>query len=348
MTTKNTVEAVTDNRFSIEEKVAFLKQPEVYPFHAQKVNTKETHMSWIFFVGNFVYKLKKPVRYNYLDHRTLASRLKDCRREIRLNKKLAEDIYIGLTPLTSTEEGKLELSGNGKIEEWLVKMNYISQETMLDHAIRHNCINEERLKQAALLLSNFYKEEPSVRMGEEEYKKKLRKEVIENYKALIQPDYKLPEQVIKKLTNKLLCFLEKHSLLFNERVSQKKIIEAHGDLRPEHVCLTPKPVIIDRLEFSRALRILDTAEELSYFAMECEMLGNVVLGEFFFNTYSEQTSDNINPSLVLFYKIKRACLRAYLGARHVTESNYKRDNGWLTKANRYVALAEQYDKILTT
>ena len=343
MMIKNTEETILKNA-SLEEKVAFLKQPAAYFHSVNKVEARETHMSWIFFAGDFVYKLKKPGKCRFLDHRTIESRLKDCDREIKLNKKLAADIYIGLEPLTKNKEGGLQLNEDGPVEEWLVKMKRVPEEAMLDNAIKNNNVNKARLKQAAELLINFYKQASPVLMNENEYRKKLEKEIVYNHKALLHKAFKFPVPVIEKVSRTLIDFLKKQSSLFDERVSNKKIIEGHGDLRPEHVCLLPKPAIIDRLEFSRALRILDMAEELSFFAMECEILGNDKPAEIFFDAYTKQTSDNIHQLLILFYKIKKACLRAYLSARHITEQNYNPHDKWLAKANAYIQLAERYER----
>src|SRR6266536_1410350 len=152
MMIKNTEETILKNA-SLEEKVAFLKQPAAYFHSVNKVEARETHMSWIFFAGDFVYKLKKPGKCRFLDHRTIESRLKDCDREIKLNKKLAADIYIGLEPLTKNKEG---------------------------------------LKQAAELLINFYKQASPVLMNENKYRKKLEKEIVYNHKALLHKAFKFP------------------------------------------------------------------------------------------------------------------------------------------------------------
>lgn len=170
----NSRHAMIQNAFSIDEKVAFLKQSKTYPHPVHAVQTKETHMSWIFLVDDFVYKLKKPVKYKYIDHRSIESRFKDCKREVRLNEKLAKDIYLDVVPLTS-DDGKLQLSGNGLIEDWLVKMKRIPEEAMLDYAIKFNKIDENRLKEASLLLTNFYKQQPFILVTKEVFRKEITK-----------------------------------------------------------------------------------------------------------------------------------------------------------------------------
>lgn len=107
---------------STAEKVAFLRTPAAYPTHPRRVDVIETHMSWVFLAGDRVYKLKKPVHYPFLDFRTLASREFHCREEVRLNRRLAPHVYLGVVPLTQDHGGALALGGGGEVVDWLVEM----------------------------------------------------------------------------------------------------------------------------------------------------------------------------------------------------------------------------------
>lgn len=329
---------------SIEEKVAFLKQPGSYPFYANQVETKETHMSWVFLVDGFAYKLKKPVKYRFLDFSLLEARFRNCREEVRLNKRLAKDIYLGIVPLTSDEKGAMALQGKGAVTDWLVLMKRIPEENMLDYAIRHHAIDKVLTRQVAVLLTQFYISSCPAVTDAPVYWKQLKGEVQAIYRELVNSTYQLPVGLIELYTAGLLRFLNERAPLFDKRVKDGKIIEAHGDLRPEHICLRPEPAIIDCLEFNRDLRILDTAEELSFLAMECELSGDTTVGKLFFDTYASLTNDPVPESLIYFYMLKKACLRAFLVVRHITEPEYKHDPKWIERARAYLQLAEQYYK----
>ncbi|OQP63836.1 hypothetical protein A3860_23140 [Niastella vici] len=335
-----------ETRISAGEKVAFLKQPGAYPFEVSQVEAKETHMSWVFLADGFAYKLKKPVKYRFLDFSILEARFRDCRDEVRLNRRLAKNIYLGIIPLTVDEKGTMTLEGKGTIIDWLVKMKRLPEENMLDYVIRHHIVNKTMVQPAAILLTEFYKGAQSADTKPGLYREKLKGEVHAVYRELVNPMFQLPIAMIELLTAGLLHFLNDHASMFDKRVTDGKIIEAHGDLRPEHICIAQEPAIIDCLEFNRDLRILDTAEELSFLAMECDILGNFLVGDLFLDTYASFTSDHIPSSLILFYKIKRACLRTFLVIRHILEPMYKEDPKWLAKANGYLQLAAQYHKKL--
>jgi uncharacterized protein len=343
---KYSLNGPADATMSIERKVDFLKQPGSYIHPVANVITRETHMSWVFLANGFVYKLKKPVKNNFVDFQRLESRYHNCKEELRLNKRLAPDIYLGLVPLTCDKSGHLSFNKEGEIVDWLVKMKRLPEENMLDNAIRNRTVSQIQLKQAAGLLSEFYKKSPSVIIEPRVYVEKQKGEISGIYRELIKPVYNLPGKQIELLTTGLLKYLSNNSGIFYKRISEGRIIEAHGDLRPEHICLAHEPAIIDCLEFNHDLRILDVAEELSFLSMECEMLGDPSAGKIFLETYISLASDQIPGSLIIFYKIKKACLRCYLVIRHILEIAYKDDTKWITKANHYLELAKLYLKQL--
>lgn len=329
------------NIVSLAEKVSFLRKPESYPHPVSKVETKETHMSWVFLADDYVYKLKKPVQYHFLDFRAIAARYENCETEVAINKRLANDIYVGIVPLVINENGKMAIDERGEIIDWLVKMKRISENNFLDFAIEHNKTALSNLEETAKLLADFYIHAPRVNIGPEAYRIKLREEILYSYEELCKQDFGLSKKLIKQVYDRLNNFLEGHTGIFDARVLNGKIIEAHGDLRPEHICLSPQPAIIDALEFNRDLRIMDIAEELSFLAMECEIIGNTQAGEYFISIYKKYSGDEIPRPILYFYKAKKSLLRTYLTARHLAEECYKNDPQWIRKATAYLHSADQ-------
>lgn len=335
-----------ENRVSIQDKVSFLKNAEAYPHPVSQVETRETHMSWVFLAGAMAYKIKKPVVYRLLDFRTLEARFKNCQEEFRINKRLAKDIYIGLVPLVLNDEGRLQIDGKGQVIEWMVKMKRIQDDALLEYAINQKKADKALLKGAADLLAAFYHDSPAIHVKPILFRQKLKDEITYLCIELLNAAYDFPVSVIVQISNKLTHFLIIHSLLFDERMAKGRIIEAHGDLRPEHICLGPEPAIIDALEFEKELRIMDIAKELAFLDMECEFLGDNTAGKFFIEIYGKACNDIIPPQLLVFYKTQKALLRTYLVARHILEPDYRNDPKWLKKANRYLQLAEKYSKLL--
>ncbi|HSQ02953.1 MAG TPA: hypothetical protein VLN59_02885, partial [Burkholderiales bacterium] len=179
------------------------------------------------------------------------------------------------------------------------------------------------------------------------YRERLRQAVIDNRQTLVVPTFGLDAGVVDAIVDKLTAFLRRHARAFDERLQRKLIVEGHGDLRPEHVCLAAEPVFIDCLEFNRELRIVDPADELGYLAMESELLGAACIGDVVFETYAAVTGDIPDTALVRFYQAQRALLRARLAVGHLEDgvTNSTRAK-WLTRAHAYLSLAERYTSSL--
>ncbi|MDH3980371.1 MAG: hypothetical protein OEU91_07675 [Gammaproteobacteria bacterium] len=326
----------------ISTKVAFLRQSASYPGHPSGIDVIQTHMSWVFLADRLVYKLKKPVRFEFLDFSTLERRHHDCLEEVRLNLRLAQGVYLGVTPLTVDAAGRLHLDGEGEPVDWLVKMRRLPRESMLDHAITTGRVDEARVRAFAQILAGFYQHADPVSMTLNAYRQRFEQEIHANTTALSEPGYALPHRQITMIKQALQQFLSDKPELFDARIKGQKIVEAHGDLRPEHICLIDPPVIIDCLEFNRALRILDPADELAFLALECEHAGAPHIGEIVFETYRQLTGDDPAQSLVCFYKALRAQLRAKLSIRHLDDHDAGEHDKWVQRASDYLQLAEHY------
>lgn len=327
---------------SLETKVTLLRQPDTYPDKPDHVGTVETHMSWVFLTDRYAYKLKKPVHYDMLDFSTLSRRQQDCEEEVRLNRRLAPDVYLGTVPLSVDSSGAMHLGANGEIIEWLVKMRRLPTDRMLDQVILHGEVDEADIHNVVLKLSRFYQKLPPVEVTGEQYRNEFKKNIELNQRELLTPDYELPQDLIRKVHDDQRVFLVQESGLFDSRAAAKKIVEGHGDLRAEHICLEPDPVIIDCLEFYRQFRITDPADELSFLAMECERLGAPIIGKQLFRTYENVTHDQLPARLINFYKAYRACLRARLAIWHARELEKKDWPKWQDRAREYLLLAEKY------
>ncbi|MGY5851101.1 hypothetical protein [Salegentibacter sp. F14] len=328
-------------------KVDFLKDRNNYKESTENFQVKETHMSFLFLTTRHVYKMKKPVKYDLADFRTLENRHFNCMEEFRLNKRLAKEIYLGVIPLSLTPGGKFELDGSGETIEWLVKMKRLNEEQMLDYALKNNSLNEKYLNKAITKLSEFYKNSAAAKINPENYYKKIKEKITTNQKKLLDPEFNLSYEQLEGIFSLQYAYLNRETEVFKQRVLKGKVIEAHGDLKPEHIYLNDEPLIIDCLEFNKDLRILDTAEELSFLSIECELLANQDLGEVFFKIYREITQDKVQDSLINFYKSIQASQRTRFAIWHIKEKCYKNDPKWTIRAQNFLDIAQKYAKRLT-
>ncbi len=124
---------------TLEAKLAFLKQAAAYPEPTSRVDAIETHMSWVFLTDTHAYKLKKPVRYDYLDFSTIEARHLDSEMEVRLNRRLAAEVYLGVIPLVCDATGVMGLGGAGETIDWLVQQDFATICETLSDAFKVYC-----------------------------------------------------------------------------------------------------------------------------------------------------------------------------------------------------------------
>jgi aminoglycoside phosphotransferase family enzyme len=328
----------------LTDKVAFLSTRTAYPVPTTSVETKETHMSCLFLTDHHVWKLKKPVRYAYLDFSTVEARKRDCELELELNRRLAPDVYLGIMPLVTDAEGKMQLGGEGRVVDWLVMMRRLPEHRMLDVAIADQTVTREEIRNVGVLLTRFYQQAKKMPLSAAEYKRLLEAEAAECARELRRPEFGLPPETVESIEALQIATLKQHAGVFDERARQGKIVEAHGDLRPEHICLESQPVIIDCLEFHPDFRILDPVSELAFLALECERLGAAWVGDLILETYRHETNDCPPELLARYYKRQHAYVRAKIAIWHLKDHDVRDPGKWIEKAKDYLRRAQSFQQ----
>lgn len=331
---------------TIDEKVGLLSQPAAYGAGVSAVDAIQTHMSWVFLTGRRVYKLKKPIASRYLDFSTVERRRVHCETEVRLNRRLAGDVYVGVVALTREHDGSLALDGHGEPVDWLVVMKQLPATRMLDVVMAAGGISDDDIRRLGAVLAGFYRRSPGEPMTVGEYLERFRVTIDEVAATLCSPRYGLDTAPVAWLRRLQQKFVEDSRQLLVQRVEAGRIVEGHGDLRPEHVCLIEPPVIIDCLEFDRELRLLDPVDELAYLALECERLGQRAIGERVLTDYFCALDDQPPPELVAFYTVFRACLRAQIALWHIDDPAIDDQPKWRRRADAYLGVAAHHAPLL--
>ena len=323
---------------ALADKVAFLRRPASYA-GAAEVAARETHMSWVFLVGDDAYKLKKPVRFPYLDFSTLPRRERACRAEVALNRRLAPDVYIGVVPLTGA--GGLALGGAGEPVDWLVHMKRLDEGLMLDRMIGKGRLRASDIDRLAEVLADFYRRAEPVKLSPDVHLVEARRLLALNRGVLLDPRFNLPAGLVRRVDAVLECFLAQCGGLIAARMRKRRVVDGHGDLRPEHICLGESIHIIDCLEFNARLRVVDPFDEIAYLALECERLGAGWAGARLKAGMTRLLRDRPAEPLFTFYSAYRAMLRARLAIAHLDEDPPRTPEKWPLLANHYLALAAQ-------
>jgi aminoglycoside phosphotransferase family enzyme/predicted kinase len=322
--------------------VRWLARPETYSHRPDRVERVETHISHVFLAGSYVYKLKKPVKYDFLDFSTVSAREHACREEVRLNRRLAPNVYLDVVPVVRNVDGSFRLGGAGQAAEWLVEMRRLPTELTLDALHRRSKLRPEHIDRLAATLLRFYQSLPPLQLTPEEYRKRCQLHVEGNRRELLAVSHHLPRGMIERVHGFQLQLLRLRPEIFDERVRAGRVVEGHGDLRPEHVCLSEPVVIFDCIEFNSEFRTIDTADELAFLAAECGFLGADWVGPQLLRTYGQQSGDQPAAELWAFYKSYRACVRAKVAALRADQIQGELREAAAKDAQRHLALADEY------
>jgi aminoglycoside phosphotransferase family enzyme/predicted kinase len=322
---------------ALAAKVRFLGDRRAYAGLRTPVTAIETHMSWVFLAGRRAYKLKKPVRFSYLDFSTLALREAACRAELRLNRRLAPDVYLDVVPLTRGPEG-LSLGGTGEVADWLVAMRRLDMAHALETRLQ-NHVTDAELNRLAARLAAFYRRARPVGLPADRHRAEWTKALAENRQILLDPRLGLPGGEVRAIDRALRRFLDAEAPRLARRARRRRILDAHGDLRPEHVWMGDPIRIIDCLEFSASLRANDPLDEIAFLDMECARLGAPAAGRRIAARVLAALNERGCEPLYRFYRCHRAMLRARLSIAHLLEASPRTPQKWPRQARAYLALA---------
>jgi len=242
-------------------------------------------------------------------------------------------------PLTLEAECDLAIAGAGVVIDWLVKMVRLPAERMLEHRLARGDWCHADIAALADRLARFFSTARRADIGPKAYLDRFRAECRYSLHALRSsgdPELQHPAQYVARRIEAFI-FCRKDLLL--RRLYKGRVVEGHGDLRPEHICLGSTAVIIDCLEFRADLRFLDPVDELTFLTMECDRLAGRSIGQVLLCHYRLRTHDSPPLELITFYKLIGALIRARIAILHLRESPVRDPEKWPNRAAEYLAIA---------
>jgi len=290
----------------------FLDNRKSYSHEPESVKHIQTHISHVFIAPPFVYKIKKPVDFGFLDYSTLDKRKHFCEREVELNRRLCSDIYLGVIPIFRDGNSfTFSSDSSGEIVEYAVKMKKLDQKYFLYSYIENDTLTDQHMDRVAEKLADFYQEqEPDddvLKYGEIEQIRFNTDENFQQTKSFIGKTIENEEyQAIKYFTDR---YFETHQSLFHRRISQKRIVDGHGDLHLEHIHIRPDSICIyDCIEFNERFRCGDLAADLAYLAMDLDFQDRRNESRYFVDQMAQKLDDPDLSKIIDFYK----CYRGYV------------------------------------
>jgi aminoglycoside phosphotransferase family enzyme len=312
----------------------------------EEATVLETSKSWVFTMQNSVFKLKKQVRDDLQDLTSLRARLDNCLMESDLNRRLAPEVYLGIAPIIKRSDGRLGIGGEGETVDWLVKMQRLRADRMLDVFAKTHADDftdfQTHIENLAGKLVAFYKTAPVSLLSAGELVAIIKDQQQLNRNCMLNPLFQKHHTKFQAAFDALDVALTRRFKLIEARVEAGWIRECHGDLRPEHICLSNPPVVFDCLEFNRNLRLVDPFSEVMFLGMEAEIIGAAWVKPLLIDHLTDGLTARPAAGLLELYETLHAMLRTRLCLAHLLVPNPRTPEKWLPLGMRYFGIAEHF------
>jgi uncharacterized protein len=326
--------------------IVAMMRPDFYPHAPENVELRQTHISYVLIAEPYVYKIKKAIKFPFVDYSSRTRRRHFCEEEVRLNRRLAPHTYIGVVGISAHDTFKLADSSDSA-EEFAVVMNRLPEHRMLNSLLTTGRVAKTDMTAIAQKLAAFHKQADRSKAAQYGSVQAIMDNVRANFRDTRRfvGDSITPScfDTIKAYS---FAFAESHQRLIAQRSGDGWVCEGHGDLRAEHICFISDTEIFDCIEFDEALRYGDVAAETAFLSMDLDFLGHPTLSRTFEIAYGSATGDTELLTLLPFYKCYRAYVRGKVESLKSAEedlSELERRRARL-KATQYFYLSERYAK----
>ncbi len=320
---------------------------------AVKAELIETHISWVLLTKNFAYKIKKPIQYSFLSFSTLEKRKFYCEKEVRLNNRLTENVYLGVVPIL-LHEGQWRIEGKeGKIVDYAVKMKRLDNNKRMDVLLKKGIVTKKQMDQLADQLSGFHAFTDSI-----EKEISVHSMWLDFADILVVKKF-LSEQLGKHVGKKIKAavafakkFLNNHKDRFEERQKIGFTIDGHGDLHSRNIFLLDEPVIFDCIEFNDHFRQVDVLSEIAFFCMDLDFYEQRELEMHFLKNYLIKYPcifTDEDQLIFEYYKLYRANVRTKVNALKAIQTKDEKEREYRLKLTEdYFLLMREYLSKLQT
>ncbi|MDE3154601.1 MAG: AAA family ATPase [Acidobacteriota bacterium] len=297
-----------------QDVIAFLSTPAAYGTAGADVRRIDTHSAVVFLCGERAFKLKRAVRYDYLDFSSLERRRAACAAEVALNRRTAPAIYRGIVAVTREADGRLALGGAGAAVDWLVEMARFDEDTLFDRLAARGTLPLDLMPALADAIARFHQDAEPVRSQGGRAGMAWVIDGNESGFAEQGPDILDPD-ACARLVAATRTALEAQASCLDARRDRGFVRRCHGDLHLRNICLVEgRPTLFDAVEFNEAIACIDVFYDLAFLLMDCWRRQLQEHANLLFNGWLDRTGDyGALPLLPLFLSC-RAAVRAKTSA----------------------------------
>jgi aminoglycoside phosphotransferase family enzyme len=292
--------------------------------------------------------VKKAVDLGFLDFTTLEKRRFFCEKELELNRRLCEGMYLEVVPINRSNA--IKIKGEGETVEYAVKMKRMPQQRMMSRLLEENKVDDRLVGRIAKIIADFHsKAETNRRISEFGSLALIETNWKENFeqteefvgKTLSTEDFKLIHERISD-------FMKRNVPLFKKRMTEGRVRDCHGDIHSGNIFVTDGIYIFDAIEFNERFRYSDVASDIAFLAMDLDFKERTDLSDFFVERYIKYSGDQELTKLLPFYKCYRAYVRGKVTSFKLKDPNVGREekSAAIKEAKAYFKIASTYAKIL--
>ncbi len=321
---------------------------QTYPEETGKIELIQTHISFVFLTLNYVYKVKKPVNFGFLDFSTLEKRRLNCEKELELNRRLCPEIYLEVVPINLSKT--LKIKGSGETVEYALKMKRLPQQCIMTQLLHDGKIDKKIIDEIAEIVAKFHSyAQTNAEISEFGSQKIIKTNWDENFSQTTKYiKQTIPETDFNFIQAKINAFTTRNKALFESRIANKRIRDCHGDLHSGNIFVTDKICIFDAIEFNDRFRYSDVAADVAFLAMDLDYQKRGDLSNYFIAQYIAYSKDAELKQLLDFYKCYRACVRGKVVSFRLDDLHIiaAEKSAAIHEAQGYFQLAAQYAKNL--
>lgn len=321
-----------------------LQNAALFNHNTQYFKVIETHISWVILTGEYVYKIKKPMNFGFLDFSTLEQRKQFCTKELELNQKLAPELYLDVLAITGTETNP-EFNGKGAPIEYAIKMREFPQSSLFDALLKINALHSMHIIDLAHELANFHEKTDTDTPDFFGTPEQIFEPVVQNFeqiREMLKDKKDLSE--LEKVETWSYAEHKKLTPVFNHRKLHGFIRACHGDVHLGNITLYhDKPMIFDCIEFNESFRWTDTMADLGFLLMDLYEKNQPRFANILLNTYMLHTGDYAGLQVLPYYQVYRAVVRAKISLfEYVQQTDATEAEKRLQKYRKFITLAQSF------
>jgi len=330
--------------------VKALMKPEAYDEEPGRIELVQTHISFVFLTRNLVYKVKKAIDLGFLDFTTPEKRRFYCEKELELNKRLCEDMYLEVVPINRSNASFIKIKGDGETVEYAVKMKRMPEDRMMNKLLEENKVDTKLIDRIAKTIAEFH--------ARAETNKRISKfgslTIIEtNWNENFEQTQQFLSNTISIKDFEIICqrindFTKRNVSFFERRMKDGRVRDCHGDIHSGNIFVTDGIYIFDAIEFNERFRYSDVASDIAFLAMDLDFKGRIDLSDFFVERYVRYSQDQELLKILPFYKCYRAYVRGKVTSFKLQDPNVnsQEKTAAMREAKAYFKLASNYVKVL--